>query len=139
MARISPTPCLSGCQGFILTKIKATSFFSALDLSSVHERLEGVNILSHFCNPSGIQQAALWTKAALEKAGLHTSCGDAPVPRRTRPVDRRDWLGLEVFPVTILTHAATLILDRLRAERFVGARKCLSNRLLGLGVGDRPG
>jgi hypothetical protein len=69
--------------------------------------IEGVNILSHFCNPSGIQQAALWTKTALERAGLRTSCRDVPVPRRIVPVDREEWLGLEIFPVTILTHAAT--------------------------------
>ena len=67
----------------------------------------GVNILSHFCNPSGIQQAALWTKAALERAGLRTSCRDVPVPRRVLPTDRAEWLGLEVFQVTILTQAAS--------------------------------
>jgi glycosyltransferase involved in cell wall biosynthesis len=67
----------------------------------------GVNILSHFCNPSGIQQAALWTKAALERAGFVTSCRDVPVPRRIIPDNREQWLGQEVFPVTILTHAAT--------------------------------
>ena len=67
----------------------------------------GVNILSHFCNPSGIQQAALWAKAAIERAGLLTSCRDVPVPRRIVPSDREQWLGLEVFPITILTHAAT--------------------------------
>lgn len=69
--------------------------------------IEGVNILSHFCNPSGIQQAALWAKIALERAGLRTSCRDVPVPRRTLPTDREQWLGLEIFPVTILTQAAT--------------------------------
>lgn len=57
--------------------------------------IEGVNMLSHFCNPSGIQQAALWTKAALERTGLRTSCRDVPVPRRVLPSDRADWLGLE--------------------------------------------
>lgn len=67
--------------------------------------VEGVNILSHFCNPSGIQQAALWTKAALERAGLRTSCRDVPVPRRILPRDRDQWLGLENFPITILNHA----------------------------------
>lgn len=67
----------------------------------------GVNILSHFCNPSGIQQAALWTKTALERAGLRTSCRDVPVPRRVLPTDRAEWLGLEIFPVTILTQAAS--------------------------------
>src|ERR1051325_6165568 len=68
---------------------------------------EGVNIISHFSNPSGIQQAALWTKEALERAGLRTSCRDVPVPRRLVPDDREQRLGQEIFPVTILTHAAT--------------------------------
>ena len=69
--------------------------------------IQGVNLLSHFCNPSGIQQAAVWTKTALERAGLFSSCRDVPVPRRVVPDDRERWLGLEIFPVTILTHAAT--------------------------------
>ena len=71
------------------------------------EPLEGVNILSHFCNPSGIQQAALWAKVALERAGLRTSCRDVPVPRHVVPSDREQWLGQEIFPITILTQAAT--------------------------------
>lgn len=68
--------------------------------------VRGVNILSHFCNPSGIQQAAIWTKTALERVGLWTSCRDVPVPRHHVALDREQWLGLEIFPVTILTHAA---------------------------------
>jgi glycosyltransferase involved in cell wall biosynthesis len=67
----------------------------------------GVNMLGHFCNPSGLQQAARWAKAALERAGLSTSCRDVPVPRHLVPGDREQWLGLEIFPVTILTQAAT--------------------------------
>jgi hypothetical protein len=68
---------------------------------------EGVNILGHFCNPSGLQQAALWTKTALERARLQTSCRDVPVPRHVIPNDREHWLGEEILPVTILTQAAT--------------------------------
>jgi glycosyltransferase involved in cell wall biosynthesis len=68
--------------------------------------LAGVNILSHFCNPSGIQQAAWWTKRALERASLSTSCRDVPVPRRIPASDREYWLGQEIYPITILTHAA---------------------------------
>jgi glycosyltransferase involved in cell wall biosynthesis len=83
------------------------------DFSKTHppfdgrETLEGVNMLGHFCNPSGLQQAALWARAALERAGLRTSCRDVPVPRHLVPSDREQWLGLEIFPVTILTQAAT--------------------------------
>ena len=63
--------------------------------------IEGVNLLSHFCYPSGIQQAALWTKAALERCGVATSCRDVPVPLKTEFLDRSAWLGLEIFPFTI--------------------------------------
>ena len=77
-----------------------------IDADSTNPPLGGVNILSHFCNPSGIQQAAFWTKTALERAALRTSCRDVPVPRRIAPSDRDRWLGLENYPVTILTHAA---------------------------------
>lgn len=67
----------------------------------------GVNILSHFCYPSGIQQAALWTKEALERAGVTTSCRDVPAGIKTTLLPRLDWLGLEVFPITIITVAPT--------------------------------
>jgi glycosyltransferase involved in cell wall biosynthesis len=68
-------------------------------------RLQGVNLLGHFCSPSGIQQAALWAKAALERAGLITSCRDVPVPRRVTPSNRAQWLGTEVFSTTIMSQA----------------------------------
>jgi glycosyltransferase involved in cell wall biosynthesis len=70
-------------------------------------QLQGVNIISHCCNPSGLQQAAFSIKAALECARLNTSCRDVPVPRHYIPTDRESWLGREIHPVTILTHAAT--------------------------------
>src|SRR5205085_6484311 len=93
---------------FVLTKGARRPFNRPRSLSRRTESaIEGVNMLSHFCNPSGIQQAALWTKVALERAGLRTSCRDVPVPRRVVPSNREEWLGLEIFPVTILTHAAT--------------------------------
>ena len=79
---------------------------SIMPPSAAGATFRGVNVISHFCNPSGIQQAALWTKTALERAGLGTSCRDVPVPRRIIPDDRDRWLGLEIFPITILTHAA---------------------------------
>ena len=69
-------------------------------------RERGVNLLSHFCNPSGIQQAALWTKAALQASGYRTSGRDVPVPRRIVPQNRENWLGQETYLVTILNQAA---------------------------------
>ena len=65
----------------------------------------GVNILSHFCYASGIQQAALATKSALESAGFRTSCRDVPAGVQTALMSRSDWLGLEHFPVTVITVA----------------------------------
>ncbi len=62
----------------------------------------GANLLAHFCYPSGLQQGALATKAALESANVAVSCRDVPVGTRTPMHSRRDWLGREIFPVTML-------------------------------------
>ncbi|MDQ6626384.1 MAG: glycosyltransferase family 4 protein [Verrucomicrobiota bacterium] len=70
-------------------------------------RQPGVNVLSHFCYPSGIQQAAIWTKTAFERAGLITSCRDVPAGIKTTLTPRKNWLGLEIFPITVITVAPT--------------------------------
>jgi glycosyltransferase involved in cell wall biosynthesis len=72
---------------------------------NVREKLAGANILSHFCYPSGIRQAALWTKTSLERSGMRTSCRDIPVQLENQTDERIDWLGLEVYPITLLTNA----------------------------------
>ena len=79
----------------------------ALERSPSSAVVEGANILSHFCYPSGIQQAALWTKAALERAGVRTSCRDVSAGINTKLLPRAEWLGLEVYPFTIITVAPT--------------------------------
>ena len=66
------------------------------------EVLRGVNILSHFSYPSGIQQAALFTKRALENAQFRVSCRDVSAFPCFDVEDRAPFLGLEVFPVTII-------------------------------------
>lgn len=63
----------------------------------------GVNLVSHFCYSSGIQQAALFTRLALESCGVSTSCRDVPAGVGTELPDRLPWLGLETHPVTIIT------------------------------------
>jgi glycosyltransferase involved in cell wall biosynthesis len=73
--------------------------------SSASENRElprGVNILSHFSYPSGIQQAALFTKRALENAHFRVSCRDVSAFPCFDVEDRAPFLGLEVFPVTII-------------------------------------
>lgn len=67
--------------------------------------LRGVNILSHFSYPSGIQQAALFTKRALETANFGVSCRDVSAFPCFDIEDRAPFLGLEVFPVTIINVA----------------------------------
>lgn len=67
--------------------------------------LRGVNILSHFSYPSGIQQAALFTKRALETAKFGVSCRDVSAFPCFDVEDRAPFLGLEVFPVTIINVA----------------------------------
>ena len=62
----------------------------------------GVNILSHFSYPSGIQQAALFAKRALELADYRVSCRDVSAFPCFDVEDRAPFLGLEVFPVTII-------------------------------------
>ena len=66
------------------------------------ESPRGVNILSHFSYPSGIQQAALFTKRALETAEFRVSCRDVSAFPCFDVEDRAPFLGLEVFPVTII-------------------------------------
>jgi len=65
----------------------------------------GANILGHFCYPSGLQQAARATAAALRSAGVQTSCRDVPAGVSTVLDNREAWLGLEVHPVTLLNMA----------------------------------
>lgn len=75
--------------------------------ASARTKVGGVNILSHFCYPSGIRQAALATKKSLEGAGVATSCRDVPVDVASKAGTRTDWLGLEIYPITLLTNAPT--------------------------------
>ncbi len=67
--------------------------------------LRGVNILSHFSYPSGIQQAALFTKRALETANFGVSCRDVSAFPCFDVEDRAPFLGLEIFPITIINVA----------------------------------
>jgi glycosyltransferase involved in cell wall biosynthesis len=65
-----------------------------------HER--GVNMLAHFCYPSGLQTAAKNTRDALTQAGWDVSCRDVPNSAATDLPERGQWLGLHPYPVTIV-------------------------------------
>lgn len=62
----------------------------------------GVNLLAHFCYPSGLQQGALAAKASLEAMGIPLSCRDVPVGVRTELLPRHDWLGREIFDTSLI-------------------------------------
>jgi glycosyltransferase involved in cell wall biosynthesis len=62
----------------------------------------GVNLLAHFCYPSGLQVAAKNTRAALMQTGFDVSCRDVPNNAATDLPERRHWLGLHPHPITIV-------------------------------------
>lgn len=62
----------------------------------------GVNVLAHFCYPSGLQEAARSTVDALGRAGIRTFCRNVPANIKLDTPDHRDYLGLEVFDHTLL-------------------------------------
>ena len=88
-----------------LRTVKSLPRLPAIEQAKASRGRAGVNILSHFCYPSGIQQAVLAYKASLEAVGFDTSCRDVPAGVQTTLLPRSDWLGLEIFPVTIITVA----------------------------------
>ena len=69
------------------------------------EEQAGVNVLGHFCYPSGLQEATRSTVRALERTGLRTSCRDVPANLTSDRPDHADYLGLELFDCTLITVA----------------------------------
>ncbi len=88
-----------------LRRISSLPRLPAIEQMESSAAVAGVNVLSHFCYPSGIQQAALATKAGLEAAGFQTSCRDVPAGVQTTLRSRTEWLGLETFRATVITVA----------------------------------
>jgi glycosyltransferase involved in cell wall biosynthesis len=84
---------------------QGTSRIQSISEEENRQPPRGVNILSHFSYPSGIQQAALFTKLALETAQFRVSCRDVCAHPCFDIEDRAAFLGLEVFPVTIINVA----------------------------------
>ena len=85
--------------------LRGTSRIQSISKEGNGQLPRGVNILSHFSYPSGIQQAALFTKRALETAQFGVSCRDVSAFPCFDVEDRAPFLGLEVFPVTIINVA----------------------------------
>lgn len=62
----------------------------------------GVNILAHFCHPSGLQQAAKLTVKSLHSEDIRVSCRDVYSAPMFDVPHRSQYLGLETFPITLL-------------------------------------
>ena len=86
----------------ISTGWNGNAAFVALDRKQRLDPPLGVNLLSHFCFCSGLQRAALTTKTALESADVLTSARDMPSGVDSSVEPRGKWLGLEVYPITII-------------------------------------
>lgn len=69
------------------------------------ERVHGVTILSHFCHASSMRQIGLNIKGALEAVGWDVSTRDVPTTPAIDLDNRAPFLGLELFPFTILNVA----------------------------------
>jgi glycosyltransferase involved in cell wall biosynthesis len=71
----------------------------------------GVNILGHFCYPSGLREAARATLRGLHSAGVRTSCRDVPASIQTDLPGRAAYLGQERFDTTLLHLAPEPLVD----------------------------
>jgi len=95
----------AGCPRFSQLKMLpaiAENFQKSISRQATGESIDGVNVLSHFCYPSGLQQAGLLTARALKSAGLKVSCRDVPTSLAHDIESRAPFFGLEIFPVTIV-------------------------------------
>ena len=75
---------------------------SANDPDKTTHGESGANVLAHFCLPCGVGLAAQTCMNALQSTGYRTSARDLPAAPTGDPPDRRNWLGLECYPITVL-------------------------------------
>lgn len=71
----------------------------------------GVNLFAHFRYTSGLQEAALSTLRGLQRNGFRTANRDIVVCFAPDGLDRRDFLGVELFDTTIVHVAANTFID----------------------------
>ena len=76
---------------------------SLLPVVNKKVRRLGINLLAHFCYPSGLQQAAMGFLRGARQAGLAVSARDVPVEAERRASPRTlQVLGMEHYDVTIM-------------------------------------
>ena len=71
-------------------------------LAQDRTRPRGMNILGHFCYPSGLQVSVRSVVEALTRAGVPTSCRDVPTTVDGDVPGRSEALGLEFFDTTLI-------------------------------------
>lgn len=62
----------------------------------------GLNILGHFCYPSGLRESALAIVEGLRRAGVQTSCRDVAVPGVKPEANNAEFASEEVHPITLI-------------------------------------
>jgi glycosyltransferase involved in cell wall biosynthesis len=72
----------------------------------------GVNVLGHFCYPSGLGEAAKATLHGLQRAGVRTSCRNVPASFENDRPHHADYLGVELFDCTLIHVAPEPVVER---------------------------
>lgn len=76
---------------------------SLLPIDNKKARRLGINLLAHFCYPSGLQQAAMGFLRGARQAGMAVSARDVPVEADLRANPRTlSVLGMEQYDVSVL-------------------------------------
>lgn len=65
-------------------------------------RANGVNVLGHFCYPSGLQTSVRGVVQALNHVGIPTSCRDVPADIHSDDPERSPYLGLEPYDISLI-------------------------------------
>src|SRR5438105_10409224 len=72
----------------------------------------GVNVMGHFCYPSGLGEAAKATLQGLQRAGVRTSCRNVPASFQNDRPHHADYLGVELFDCTLIHVAPEPVVER---------------------------
>jgi len=72
------------------------------DLNADSIERTGLNILGHFCTPSGVQASAISIVKSLQLVGIHSYCRDVLAEPHLSSLNRSKYLGLEVFDTTLI-------------------------------------
>ncbi len=92
------------------------------DLSANSVERPGLNVLGHFCTPSGLQASATSIVKSLQLVGIRSSCRDVIPGPYASQLDRSKYLGLEVFDTTLIHVQPTPYYETLYARAGLNPR-----------------